>query len=362
VGMQIDDLREAEADLRAGLALSPNNARGHQLLGELLAEDPARTEEAIALIERARLLDPLEPRGPYYQGLIESLRGNVPEAERLLLVALQLRPDYAPALVRLATLNWRWRGQFAEAVKYSEYALKADPQALYVRVPAITLYLEVGEADAARSLAPAASATDAQTLELYVGDYRAAATQLYDEPQGYNACDWASDSYAVLEQARASGEYGRARDFLAQRASILVQSDTPLVKPGAEHAATVVAELLESSGDPQGARRLLEAVLRQLERATASTSGNCVHVTRTLARTLALLRRDAEALVALKRATMVENAWYQGWYLFEHDPAYARVRDDPEFRSLHAGYRARVVTEHAKLAALRLAGLIPTRP
>jgi TolB-like protein/DNA-binding winged helix-turn-helix (wHTH) protein/Tfp pilus assembly protein PilF len=362
VGVMVDDTARAEEDLRAGLALSPNSARGYQLLGELLAEDPARTEEAIALIERARLLDPLEPRGPYYQGLIESLRGNVVEAERLLLAALQLRPDYAPALTRLAALNWRWRGQFAEAVKYSEYALKSDSQGLYIRHAAIFSYLELGDVAAARSLALAASDGAATALRLYSGEYTAAAAELYAQPQLYFACDWVSGSYAVLEQARATGDYARARDFLEQRTSIVAQGDAPLVKPGAEHAATVVAELLESSGDHQGARRLLEAVLGQLDRATSPTSGNCAHVTRTRARALALLQRDGEALAALKRATLSENAWYQGWYLFERDPAYDRVRDDPEFRALHAAYRARVEAERGKLAPLRVAGLIPARP
>jgi TolB-like protein/DNA-binding winged helix-turn-helix (wHTH) protein/Tfp pilus assembly protein PilF len=364
VAMFLDDTTKAEADLLDGLALSPNSARGHQLLGELLAGYPARTEEALARIERARLLDPLEPRGPYYQGLVESLRGNVAEAERLLLASLQLRPDYAPALTRLATLSWRWRGQFADAVKYSEYALRAEPQGLFVRVPAITLYLEMGDIAAAQSLAPSGASVGIQTvaLPLYGGDYGNAAALLYTDPEYFTACDWSSDSYALLEQARASGQYLRARRFLEQHASIVTQGNAPLVKPGAEHAATVVAQLLESSGDHERARRLLEEVLKQLDRATLPTSGNCVHVTRTRARTLALLQRDAEAMVDLKRATLGENAWYHGWYVFERDPAYAHLRDDPEFRSLRASYRARVNLEHIKLAQLRSTGLIPARP
>lgn len=359
VAMTLDDTTKAEADLRAGLALSPNSARGHQLLGELLAGYPARTEEALAMIERARLLDPLEPRGPYYQGLVELLRGNVAEAERLLLASLQLRPDYAPALTRLGMLSWRWRGQFADAVKYSEYALRAEPQGLFVRAPAITSYLEVGEVAAAQSLAPSGAS---ETVALHAGDYGNAAALLYTDPEHFNACDWAGGSYALLEQARASGQYLRARRFLEQHASIVMQGDAPIVKPGAEHAATVVAQLLESSGDHQRARRLLEEVLKQLDRATSPISGNCVQVTRTRARTLALLQRDAEAMVDLKRATLGENAWYHGWYVFERDPAYAHLRDDPEFRSLRATYRTRVNLERIKLAQLRSAGLIPARP
>jgi hypothetical protein len=258
-------------------------------------------------------------------------------------------------------LSWRWRGQFADAVKYSEYALRAEPQGLFVRVPAITSYLEVGELAAARSLAPS-GASETVALHLYAGDYGNAAALLYTDPEHFSACDWSTDSYALLEQARASGQYVRARRFLEQRASIVMQGDAPLVKPGAEHAATVVAQLLKSSGDHERARRLLEEVLKQLDRATLPTSGNCVHVTRTRARTLALLQRDAEAIAELKRTTLGENVWYQGWYVFERDPAYAHLRDDPDFRSLRTAYRSRVSLERSKLAQLRSTGLIPTRP
>jgi hypothetical protein len=59
------------------------------------------------MIGRARLLDPLEPRGPYYEGIIALLRGDAGQAEQLFLSALELRSDYAPALGRLSWLNWR---------------------------------------------------------------------------------------------------------------------------------------------------------------------------------------------------------------------------------------------------------------
>jgi TolB-like protein len=89
----VDDYDRAEADYRAGLVLTPNSARGHQLLGELLVDQRGREEEGLAMIERARLLDPLEPRGPYYEGIIALLRGDAGQAERLFLSALELRSD-----------------------------------------------------------------------------------------------------------------------------------------------------------------------------------------------------------------------------------------------------------------------------
>ena len=118
---------------------------------------------------------------------------------------------------------------------------------------------------------------------------------------------------------------------------------------------------MEFSGDRAHARRLLQATLAQLDRAVLPLSGKCVNVNRTRARALALLGRGAEAIDALERAMMRDNAWYYGWYLFDRDPAYASVHTDPKFQALRAAYRARIDAEQQKLAELRAAGLVAAR-
>lgn len=360
----LDDHSRAEKDLRAGLALAPNSARGLQQLGELLVEQRGNTDEGLALLQRASALDPLEPRGPYYRGFVELRRGNASEAERLLLAALQLRPDYAPALTRLSTLKWELRAQFADAIKYGELALRADPEALFVRDNLVAQYLELGEMDAADNLLPASAETRHTSSEvlLLAGNARDAAARIYAYPERFLACDWYHDAYIVLDHARVTRNFKTARRFLEERTGIIATGGSQRVNSGAENVATVVAELLTLSGDERNARSLLDVVLRQLDGADRPASGNCVNVSRTRARTLALLGRDAEALVSLERALLRDKAWYHGWYLFDHDAAYARLRGHPQFESLHTAYRQLIGSEREKLRQFRLSGLVPKRP
>ena len=53
--------RVAEKDYRHGLELSPNSAKGYGGLATVLYETPARRDDALEMLERARKLDPLEP-------------------------------------------------------------------------------------------------------------------------------------------------------------------------------------------------------------------------------------------------------------------------------------------------------------
>ena len=56
-----DDLGAAEADYRRTLEFNPNAAQAYAGLAAVLYETPARRDEAFALLERAHVLDPLEP-------------------------------------------------------------------------------------------------------------------------------------------------------------------------------------------------------------------------------------------------------------------------------------------------------------
>jgi tetratricopeptide (TPR) repeat protein len=56
------DVAAADGDLRRGLELAPNYARGYEVLAAALFQSVARRREALEMIENARKLDPLEPR------------------------------------------------------------------------------------------------------------------------------------------------------------------------------------------------------------------------------------------------------------------------------------------------------------
>ena len=83
--MYYDDLSAAEADYRRGLELSPNSAEGYSGLATVLYEDPARRDEALELLDRARRIDPLEPDHDVFKAVFLFYeRGDVSGADELL--------------------------------------------------------------------------------------------------------------------------------------------------------------------------------------------------------------------------------------------------------------------------------------
>ena len=147
------DMSGAEADFRKGLALSPNDGPGHELFAEFL-EREGRIDEALAAVDRARVVDPLYPRSHYFKGLLLLIhgRGSLEEAEALFLQALSVAPDFHPALSKLGTIRGFFLGRFAEAVNYSERAVALDPRATWTRVELSHLYLDLDDPDGARNV------------------------------------------------------------------------------------------------------------------------------------------------------------------------------------------------------------------
>ncbi|HEX2494977.1 MAG TPA: winged helix-turn-helix domain-containing protein, partial [Steroidobacter sp.] len=74
------DKAGAEADFRKGLALSPNYGAGYERFAGFL-ELQNRTDEALAAIDRARIVDPLTPRNHYIKALMLYGQGAIDDAE-----------------------------------------------------------------------------------------------------------------------------------------------------------------------------------------------------------------------------------------------------------------------------------------
>ncbi|MBV6416573.1 MAG: hypothetical protein CMLOHMNK_01167 [Steroidobacteraceae bacterium] len=356
------DTASAAADFRRGLELSPNYARGHQLYGQLLINDLGEPGEGLAEIERARVLDPLEPRGPYYAGLAALLRGNTAQGERLMLETLRIRPDFAPALARLGWSNWRRGGRFADAIKYGEQALRIDPDPEWMHALLGREYLELGEVLAAASLLATEhpERTLAMDVHFFRREYQRAAELVYAAPEQFGACD--EDAYLLLAGANTAAAVDRARRFLDARVALWDSQGHARVAPGEEPVAVVMARLLESSGERARARQLLDALLAGPAARAASNSVPCFNAGAARARALAALGRRAEAIAALTRVTLDQQAWGLGWYTFERDPWFATLQKEPGFAALRDAYRTRVAAERTRLAELRAKGVIPRRP
>ena len=110
-----DDPDRAEAYVRRAVAIEPNSARAQfglsqAVLSHVYRSAPARVDEVIAHVQQAMRLDPLEPRYPTALAEIYNFQRTteIDKAEPLLSRALELDPNYFPALYALGALHFCW--------------------------------------------------------------------------------------------------------------------------------------------------------------------------------------------------------------------------------------------------------------
>jgi tetratricopeptide (TPR) repeat protein len=144
----------AEADYRKGLELSPSYGLGYVIYADSLWSWNRRSD-ALQMIDQAIAVDPLSPRAYYLKALFIS-DGNGPdakrEAEALMSYVLELDPDFTNALDRLAQSKAHVHGEFADAIRLVEKALRTDPDAAWIREDAVVMYLAVGDPVAAHDV------------------------------------------------------------------------------------------------------------------------------------------------------------------------------------------------------------------
>ena len=120
------DAAAAEQDYRRAIELTPSSARAHQQLATLIWQERPRSREVADLLERARVLDPLDPELNVVWALYlfyESAK--VEEAESLLRQVLERRPNYLPAMLRLGEVLLMGMGRTVEGIHVLEEVVAA---------------------------------------------------------------------------------------------------------------------------------------------------------------------------------------------------------------------------------------------
>jgi len=365
-----DDLSGAEADFRKGLALSPNSAEGYAGLATVLYADPARREEALQMLERARRIDPLELGYDVFKAVFLLYeRSDVSGADKLLSRVLERDPRYGPALLRQCEIRSMLLGRQADGIRLCEQALAVDPLLEQARRVLIRAYLDVEDPVAAEELADTSRGDEAVPrtfLAFYRREWTAAGEAAYEAlERGTVAPDTAGLIYAAIRlHARTTGDVARAIAAIQPHARVEWDGngkptlrDTSALRDG----AIALADLLILDGQVERGRRLLAEIIGTMERETRGEGRPEFWYLREHPKALALDGQPEAALALLERSYASGQATSAWWFSVEAEPAYDTLRKAPRFEALRRKIRDHVAKQRQELARLRKEGLVPQR-
>jgi len=203
-------------------------------------------------------------------------------------------------------------------------------------------------------------------LRLYRHEWIPAAEAVYatDEDDTLSPIDEVVAATAILMQARTTGQYARGIAVLQQMADVTWDAAGHPHLPtrlGVRSAAAALAGMLIENGERRRARRLLEALLADMDNAARTLQRGELWSLNDRPVALALLG-DAEGAMRALQTAFASGSGREGWWRTpEVEPAYDRLRDDARFKRLLADARAHAQEEHKALDRLRSAGLVPVR-
>ena len=363
------DYAAAEADYRKALDINPSDVQALEELAAVVYLNPARSNEALALIDRALKLDPLEPRLDVVKATYLFYgRSDRDGAEKLLQEALRRNPLFDPALSRLVEI-YQGEGRFAEGIKIAEQLVAADPTNVQYQQMLEELYLDIQDVRSAEQVTHLMSPPSPVLMTgllLAKGKLSDAGLQaLHTISLGAIAPMGEPWTIAALcQHARLTGQFRQAIDILAKRSQTRWDAaDQPILSDASSLYVNVIglADLLIQSGHAVRGRRLLEATLVAMDHeATAFGRGTLwQHGARGVA--LALLGRNDEALAELRAAIVQRYSLYSWWYGLEIDPTYEKLRKDPRFQDILNVARSHAADERQAVAKLRASNVIPDR-
>jgi TolB-like protein/Tfp pilus assembly protein PilF len=352
------DVDAAEADYRKGLALDPSNGTAHEHFATFLGTQ-GRIEEAHAEIDRAVLVDPLSARNVYRKGFtyVYSEETGIfgEQSEMYFLKALELAPDYHPALLHIGAIRWH-QGKFAEAIRFGEQ-VAIDPRSDWLRACSIEFYLELGEVDAARNVLSSAPGPVRPIEWLAVCWYELqperAADLLRAEPDGRGLYDHDVEAYVFRDAALANGDLARGREdllTLPSKRNMPVEEDP--------FRLVTLAQVNLALGDRHEAERLARLTLDFKDGlARSSTQYRLAYP---MAAALTVLEQT-EAALDLLEESFAHGYRKRWWYAFDRDVAFEPLRSNPRFQVLTTEARAHADAEHRLLQQMRERGEVPKR-
>jgi TolB-like protein len=223
-----DRNKEAEADFRKAIELSPSYATAYHWYAGFVLNYPSRLEEGLQLLNKAIELDPLAPVIKMQKAYALMQLGQYAETEALLRGVLQANPEFVSTYSAIAQLK-RQTGQFDEAVEWQQKAILKDPGRMGLNMDLIWDYMNLGYPEGLQAVKlrmaeindqnPMMAMADMMT-NVYNGKYDAAmesARWMYEAlgrpPSFNNVFAYIYNTQGKYAEAREALELGQPRFF-----------------------------------------------------------------------------------------------------------------------------------------------------
>jgi TolB-like protein/DNA-binding winged helix-turn-helix (wHTH) protein len=350
-----------ERDFRQGAALDPSNGRGLAAYAEFLYWILERREEGRSVLKRALWVDPISPSARYTDAVFTLEESGVNASEQKTLQALELDPNFVPALQRYGWFRWAFDGQLAEAIQIIEHGIALDPNNPWLRYTAVEVYLDLGEVKAARDVAAGTpqSARTTGLLSMREGDWRRAGLSAYDEASWTNDDDPCKNllaSAAIRDYALKTGELSRAIAFIKLK---YLLGDAPAANLEVCNfgSAVYLSQLMAAAGQAEQAVALRRAASSWLDANAARYLGGAGR----LRSGILLLDGKPDAALAELADSFRSGCYANWWYVIDHDPFWLPLHGDGRFQAIAADVRRYVEAQRSQLEALRRQGAVPRR-
>ncbi len=353
----IAEIREqyerAEPMYRRAIELDPNNAMAFKFYGGMLVST-LRIDEGVRSLQRAASLDPLSAIVQVNLADALQAQGSFAEAAAHYRRAIEIDPGMPAAYAMLGSCFADAFTRYADAVPLAQKAIDLDPDSPLWPGLLTWLYINLGDRRLALSTIEQAARRwpNDSGFQFWLavrgllqgddaGAVRLAERLLALQPRSDGALFILRD--ADLRNGRPDEALARYRQAYPE----LFVAGAPHLDQSNYNAAIDVALVLQRRGDAAGAKVLLDAAMRVIEKLPRMGSeGSGISDVQILA----LRGEKAKALAALRKAEQTgwRSAW---WYRGEFDPSLESIRNEPEFRAVFADIERDMARQRAELAA-----------